>query len=543
MNSYDVVIIGAGHNGLTCAAYLARAGLKVRVVERRSIIGGAAATEEFHPGFRNSVAAYTVGLLSPRVIRDLALHEHGLRIAERPAMNFVPAEDGQHLIIKPGQIAAGIAQISPADAERYPRYAAQMNQIADVFRSLLLKTPPNFGSAGLAKLESVAKLIALGRKLHRLDGAAAIAFHELLTKSAGEYLDRWFGSDLVKALFGFDAVVGNYASPYSPGSGYLQVHHNLGEVNGRRGVWGHAMGGMGAISQAIAKSATQAGVEITTDTPVREIIIQRGRASGIVLQNGTAIRADAVAASVNPKLLYEKLIPTFALPSDFVARIRSYRCESATFRMNVALSRLPSFVAKPGHGLQDHHTAGIILAPSLSYMDRAYLEARLHGWSSAPIIEMVIPSTIDDSLAPAGAHVASLFCQHTSFALPKGQTWNNARETVADLMLATVERFAPGFAESVIARQVLTPVDLEDVFGLVRGDIFHGAMGLDQLFWSRPLLGYAAYRGPIPGLFHCGSGAHPGGGVTGAPGYNAAREIVRDCKRGLLAGLAHSSES
>jgi phytoene dehydrogenase-like protein len=532
MSGYDVVIIGAGHNGLTCAAYLARAGLKVRVVELRAVVGGAAVTEEFHPGFRNSVAAYTVGLLNPRVIRDLALHEHGLRIVERPAINFVPGENGQHLLIKPGQIANGIARISPADAARYPAYATQMNQVADVFRSLLLKTPPNLGSQGFGKLEAIAKLIDAGRRLRRLDRAGSIAFHELLTKSAGEYLDRWFSSDLVKAAFGFDAVVGHYASPYSAGSGYLQLHHNLGEVNGRRGSWGHAIGGMGAITQAMAQSAKQAGAEISTGTPVRQIIIQRGRAGGVVLENGSAIHATAVAANVNPKLLYERLIPSSALPAEFVARIKSYRCESATFRMNVALTTLPSFVAKPGHDLADHHTAGIILAPSLAYMDRAYLEARLHGWSSAPIIEKVIPSTIDDSLAPAGAHVASMFCQHTSFALPAGKTWQDTRETIADLMVATVDRVAPGFAASVIARQILTPVDLENIFGLIGGDIFHGAMGLDQLFWARPLLGYAAYRGPIPGLFHCGSGAHPGGGVTGAPGYNAAREILRDHKRG-----------
>ncbi|MBV9979143.1 NAD(P)/FAD-dependent oxidoreductase, partial [Bradyrhizobium sp.] len=306
----------------------------------------------------------------------------------------------------------------------------------------------------------------------------------------------------------------------------VMLHHAFGEVNGRKGVWGHAIGGMGAITQALARAARGHGVEIMTDAGVRELIVERDRAAGIVLDNGTMLRAKYVAASVNPKLLYTRLVPEHALPPPFLARIRNWQCGSGTFRMNVALSALPSFTALPGEG--DHLTAGIILGPSLGYMDRAYHDAREHGWSRAPVIEVLIPSTLDDSLAPRGAHVASLFCQHVAPVLPDGRSWDDHRDEVADLMIATVDAYAPGFAQSVIGRQILSPLDLEREFGLIGGDIFHGALTLNQLFSARPMLGHADYRGPVKGLYHCGSGAHPGGGVTGAPGHNAARVILAD---------------
>jgi phytoene dehydrogenase-like protein len=351
---------------------------------------------------------------------------------------------------------------------------------------------------------------------------------DLFTKSAGDHLDRWFEGDLVKALFGFDAIVGNYASPYTPGTAYVLLHHAFGEVNGKKRVWGHAIGGMGAITQAMARCATSCGVEIETGAPVREVLIEKGRAAGVALADGRILRSKVVAANVDPKQLYTALVPAGALNADFLGRMRAWRCGSGTLRMNVALSELPSFAARPGHQAQDHHTAGIILGPSLTYMDRAFCDARRLGWSRDPVIEMVIPSTLDDTLAPAGAHVASLFCQHVAPQLPGGESWNDRREEVADLMIATVERYAPGFCASILGRQVLTPLDLEQIFGLTGGDIFHGALTLDQLFWARPALGYASYRSPLKGLYHCGSGAHPGGGVTGAPGHNAARAIISD---------------
>ena len=529
MQTYDVVIIGAGHNGLTCAAYLGMAGLKVKVLERRGVVGGAAVTEEFHPGFRNSVAAYTVSLLNPKVIRDLKLAEHGLRIVERRVQNFLPTPDGRYLLVAEGQTDHQVAKFSRTDAERLAAFNREIDASADVLRDLVLRAPPNLKPR--RTLNAIGELIkagALGNRLRRLSTGNLRTLFDLFTKSAGDYLDGWFEGDLLKALYGFDAVVGNYASPYTPGTAYVLLHHAFGEVNGKRRLWGHAIGGMGAITQAMAKAAASHGVEIDTNAAVREVLIEGGRAGGVVLQDGRSIRAPIVAANVNPRLLYTAMIAEGALEPDFLRRMRNWRCGSGTFRINVALSQLPSFTALPGSAVADHHTAGIIMGPSLAYMDRAFCDARLHGWAREPIIEMLIPSTLDDTLAPRGAHVASLFCQHVAPELPDGSSWTAHRDTVADLMIETVDRYAPGFKASVLGRQVLSPLDLEQMFGLLGGDIFHGALTLDQLFWARPMLGYADYRGPLKGLYHCGSGAHPGGGVTGAPGHNAARAILAD---------------
>jgi phytoene dehydrogenase-like protein len=531
MQAYDVIILGAGHNGLTCGAYLGRAGLKVKLVERRSVVGGAAVTEEFHPGFRNSVAAYTVSLLNPKVIRDLDLHGHGLRLVERRALNFLPTLDGNYLLAREGRTKGEIAKFSARDAERYDAFSLEIETIADVLRDLVLRAPPNLTDGFTARsLVELLRAGALGNRLRGLSLENTRVLLDLFTKSAGDYLDAWFDGDLVKALFGFDAIVGNYASPYTPGTAYVLLHHAFGEVNGKKGVWGHAIGGMGAITQAMARSARSVGVEVETAAPVREVLVEGGRAAGVVLDDGRAIRAAAVAANVNPKLLYTRLVPPDALAPEFLARMRRWRCASGTFRINVALSDLPSFTALPGRESADHHTSGIIMAPSLAYMDRAYDDARAHGWSREPVIEMLIPSTLDGSLAPPGAHVASLFCQHVAPELPDGASWDERRDEVADLMIETVDRYAPGFRARVVGRQVLSPLDLEREFGLIGGDIFHGALSLDQLFSARPMLGHADYRGPLKGLYHCGSGAHPGGGVTGAPGHNAARAIIADLR-------------
>jgi phytoene dehydrogenase-like protein len=524
---YDVVIVGAGHNGLTCAAYLGMAGLKVKVVERRPVVGGAAVTEEFYPGFRNSIAAYTVSLLNPKVINDLHLYEHGLRIVERRAQNFLPAPDGHYLLSGAGRTVNEIAKLSPRDAERYAAFDREIDMAVDLLRELVLRAPPNLAS-GMSGLGELFKAGALGRKLKRLPDADLRTLYSLFTRSAGEHLDNWFENDLVKALLGFDAVVGFYGSPYTPGTGYVLLHHAFGEVNGKRRVWGHAIGGMGAISEAMAKAAASHGVEIETGAPVRELLIEGGRARGVVLNDGRAVRANAVAVNANLKLFYTSMVPDGALDGEFLRRMQEFRCGSGTFRMNLALSELPSFTALPGRTLADHHTAGIVIGPSLGYMDRAYTDARAHGWSREPIVELVIPSTLDDTLAPNGAHVATLFCQHVAPELPGGRSWIDHKDEVADLMIETVERAAPGFKASVVGRQSLSPLDLEQMFGLVGGDISHGAMSLDQLFWARPMLGYADYRGPLPGLYHCGAGAHPGGGVTGAPGHNAAQAILAD---------------
>jgi phytoene dehydrogenase-like protein len=531
MQAYDVVVIGAGHNGLTCAAYLGMAGLKVKVLERRPVVGGAAVTEEFCPGFRNSIAAYTVSLLSPKIIADLNLHDHGLRLVERRAQNFLPTLDGGYLLAGEGRTKDSIANFSHTDAQRYDAFNRELDASADLLRELALQAPPNlthgFGTRTIGELIKVA---SVGNRLRRLSTENLRALYDLFTKSAADFLDQWFEGELVRAWLGFDAIVGNYASPYTPGTAYVLLHHAFGEVNGKKRAWGHAIGGMGAITQAMARAAAGHGVEIETDAPVREVLLEKGRAIGVVLADGRIVRAAVVAANVNPKLLYTAMVPESALDSDFLRRMRAWRCGSGTFRINVALSQLPSFSARPGHDLADHHSAGIILAPSLDYMDRAYSDARAFGWSREPIIEIVIPSTLDDTLAPKGAHVASLFCQHVAPQLPDGAAWNDHRERVADLMIETVDRYAPGFKASVVGRQALSPFDLEQVFGLTGGDIFHGAMSLDQLFWARPALGYADYRSPLKGLYHCGSGAHPGGGVTGAPGHNAARAIIADLR-------------
>ena len=412
-DSYDVVIIGAGHNGLVCACYLAAAGLRVKVVEQRSVVGGAAVTEEFHPGFRNSVASYTVSLLNPKIIRDLDLSRHGLRIVERRLANFFPLPDGQYLKTGEGVTRSEIARFSPRDAERYEAYAAEIDAIADVLRDLTLQQPPNLVDSGWrGALSEGWKALSTGNRLRRLSMAQRRALLDLFTKSAGDYLDGWFETDCVKAAFGFDSIVGTFASPYTPNTAYVLLHHVFGEVNGKKGAWGHAIGGMGAITQAMASAARKRGVEIEVDAPVREVIVEEGRAVGIVLKDGRAIRARAVASNVHPKLLFNQLVPEEALPPDFLTRIRRWRSGSGTFRMNVALSELPSFTALPGRELADHHTAGIIIAPSPAYMDRAYDDAKREGWSREPIVEMLIPSTLDDSLAPQGQHVASLFCQH-----------------------------------------------------------------------------------------------------------------------------------
>lgn len=532
---HDVVVIGAGHNGLVCAAYLAMAGLDVVALERRPVVGGAAVTEEFWPGFRNSIASYTVSLLNPKVIRDLDLAAHGLHIVERRLSNFLPLPDGRYLKVGGGHTDEEVAKFSSRDAERLNAYHERLEALCDVLRAAVMQTPPNVVEG--RPVAAIAELVKAGGLANRIRHLGLDLQRELLaifTASAGDYLDGWFESAPIKAVYGFDGIVGNYASPYAAGSAYVLLHHCFGEVNGRKGAWGHAVGGMGAITQAMAKAAAAHGARIRVSTAVREVIVEQGRAAGVVTETGQTIRAAAVVSNLNPKLLYLDLIEAGALPSGFRERIGGWRCASGTFRMNVALSELPDFTALPGRELSPHHTAGIIIAPSLAYMEQAFFDARATGWSRSPIVELVIASTLDDTLAPPGAHAASLFCQHVAPQLPDGSSWADHRETVADLMIATVDAYAPNFKRSVLGRQILTPHDLETMFGLVGGDIFHGALDLGQIFSARPMLGHADYRGPIQGLYMCGSGSHPGGGVTGIPGHNAAREILRDFKRRRL---------
>ena len=529
MSQYDAIVIGAGHNGLVCAAYLAGAGLKTCVLERRGVVGGAAVTEEFHPGFRNSVASYTVSLLNPKVMRDLDLAGQGLRIVERKIQNFLPLPDGRYLKIGDGRTKGEVAKFSPRDAERLEAYDDRLQAIADVLRSLVLETPPNV-AGGMAGLLELLKAARIGNRLRALGLEGERDLLALFTGSAGDYLDQWFESDPIKAVLGFDGIVGNYASPYAPGTAYVLLHHVFGEVNGKKAIWAHPIGGMGAITQAMAKAAAGRGAEIRLSSPVREVMVERGRATGVVTESGERIDAKLVVSNLHPKLLFQKLLDPATLAPEFRARIEGWRGGSVTFRMNVALSELPDFTVLPGTAPADHHASGIILAPSLRYMEQAYFDARQFGWSKQPVVEMVISSTHDETLAPKGQHVASLFCQHVEPHLANGDSWDKHRDEVADLMIATVDGYAPNFKRSVIGRQIMSPLDLERTFGLIDGDIFHGAMDLGQIFSARPLLGNADYRAPIKGLYMCGSGTHPGGGVTGLPGHNAAREILRDLR-------------
>jgi len=537
---FDVLIIGAGHNGLTCACYLARAGLRVAVFERRHIVGGAAVTEEFHPGFRNSSASYTVSLLDATVMRELRLAEHGLKILERPVQNFLPLPDGDSFTAGPSSAdtQAELRRFSARDAARLNDFQQGLERAVQLLRSLLTRTPPT----DLRRGRDLWELLRFGREFRALPLSAQRELHEFFTRSAGELLDHWFESAPIKALLGFDSIVGNYASPYTPGSAYVLLHHAFGEVNGKPGLWGHALGGMGAITQALAAEARRLGVHIECDADVERIITTRHgtkhpkhgvSASGLRLRDGRIFGAPRIVGNLGPKPLYLDLLAAEDLPEDFRAHIERWRVGSATFRMNVALAELPQFTVKRSRSDQAHLGAGIILAPSLEYMDHAYAEARLHGISRAPVIEMLLPSTLDDSLAPHGQHVASLFCQHFDYHLPNGRSWSDPleRQAAIELIFDTVSHYAPNFRASLLGHSALSPLDLEQRFGLAGGDIFHGALGLDQLWAARPALGYGDYRSPVAGLYLCGAGAHPGGGVTGLPGRNAAHEILRDRRR------------
>ncbi len=521
-----MIVVGGGHNGLVCACYLAKAGLRVLVLERRGVVGGAAVTEEFHPGFRNSVASYTVSLLHPKVIGDLHLKDHGLEIVLRPQSNFFPLSDSESLSFHRDRAAtqAEFARLSAADAEALPGYLDMLDGVVSFLREELLRTPPNVGGG----LLDLVRAGGTARRAKRLSMTQRRDVVDMFTKSAAQVLGAWFENDHVKAAFAFDALVGNFAAPSTPGSAYVLLHHVFGQVNGVDGAWGHALGGMGAITGAMAAEAESLGVEIVTDAEVAEVVVEDGRVRGVRLTGGDVLSGRRVAANVGPKRLFLELVRPEHLSDEFLRRMRGFKTVSASFRMNVALDELPSFTCRPGTSPALHHQAGVIIGPTMDYLERAYLDACEDGFSRRPVVEMLIPSTVDDSLAPPGKHVASLFCQHFAPELPHGASWDDQRERAADAIIDAVTAFAPNFRDAVIARQIHSPLDLERKFGLTGGDIFHGALTLDQLWSNRPVMGYADYRTPIRDLYLCGSGTHPGGGVTGIPGHNAAREILKD---------------
>ena len=525
---WDALIIGGGHNGLTCGAYLSRAGLRVKVLEARHTIGGAAVTEEFAPGYRNSSCSYVVSLLNPKVIRDLELARYGLDVIPRACDGFFPQPDGSYLMYGPdsSDFVRQLQARCPQDAEGYARLDSDLNALVPVFRELMLTTPPNLDGRAGDVLNALLTLRA-ARKLSVRDRALLI---DIMTMSAADFLGRYLQDEAVQASFGYLAAIGSFVSPYAGGTAYILLDHVVGEVNGVRGMWGHARGGMGAISNAIAKSGEAHGMSVEVNAPVTQITVAREVVTGAVTRDGRVFRAKRVISAVHPKLLFGRMLDPADVPGDLMADIDDYVSVSGTFRMNVALDELPDFTALPGKAPAMHHTGSVIICPSLRYMEAAYDDAKYGGWSKEPIIEMCLPSTLDETLAPPGKHVASLFCQHFSPVLSGGRDWDDHREEVADLVIAAVDAYAPNFAGAVTARKILTPKDLERDYGLVGGCIFHGSLKLNQVFSMRPAVGVANYRGHLKGLYLCAAGSHPGGGVSGVPGHNAAREILKDAR-------------
>ena len=521
---YDAIIVGGGHNGLVTACYLAKAKWKVLVLERRYVVGGACVTEETFPGYKVSTAAYVNSLFRPEIIRDLHLHDYGFEVLERQPASFSPFLDGRYLMLG-GTLEDNVAEISKfsrKDAENYPKYEAMLERVADVVEPTLVQKPANIVQPGLSDLASMGKL---GRGMQKLGTRMGEAM-EVLTGSARTILDRWFESEELKATLGTDAIIGAFAAPSMPGTAYVLFHHVMGETNGKRGVWSYVRGGMGGLTQALAKAATDLGVEIRTEADVAKINVRNGRVTGVTLTSGEEFSAKRVASGVDCNVTYNKLVDHEHLPEEFVEAINRIDYSSASLKINVALDALPNFTALPGTQSGPQHHGTVHLCPNQDYIERGYDDAKYGRWSRDPIVECTIPSSVDSTVAPAGKHLMSMFTQYAPYTL-KDSSWEVEKDRYADRCFDIVEQYAPGFKNSVIARQILTPVDIESTFGLTGGNIFQGAMPLHQLFMMRPVPGYAGYRTPVKGLFMCGSAAHPGGGVMGAPGWNAAREMLK----------------
>jgi phytoene dehydrogenase-like protein len=521
--SYDAIIIGGGHNGLVTAAYLAKAGRKVLVLERRHVVGGACVTEEVFPGFKVSTAAYVNSLFRKEIIRDLRLADYGFAVLERSPSSFTPFPDGRSLLMGPDRdlTLREVAKFSGRDAENLPKYEAMLERVADVIEPTLLMKPPNLLRPGLRDLWNSWKLHRAAKAL----GTNLSEAVEILAGAARPILDRWFESEEVKATLATDAIIGAMAAPSMPGTAYVLFHHVMGETNGKRGVWGYVRGGMGGLTQALAKAGQALGVTIRTEADVARIIVDDGTAHGVVLASGEEIRAKVVASNADAHVTFRKLIDERLLPPDFAEAIGRISYESASLKINVALSELPDFRACPGVQPAPHHRGTIHICPDQDYIERGYDDAKYGKPSERPILECTIPSVVDPSVAPAGKHLMSMFVQYAPYRL-KGATWDELREPFADRCFGLLNEYAPNFKRSVIARQVLTPLDLERTFNLTGGNIFQGAMSLNQLFALRPVVGWAGYTTPIRGLYLCGAAAHPGGGVIGAAGWNAAKVIL-----------------
>jgi len=524
--TYDAIILGAGHNGLVTAAYLAKAGRKVLVLERRELVGGCCVTEEVWPGFRVSTAAYVNSLLRPEIIRDLNLAKHGFEMIPRSPSSFTPFPDGRSLMMGPDKELTHreIAKFSKKDADAYPKYEAMLTRVADFLEPLLVQTPPDPWGGPMDML----RLGRIGwnfRKLGRAVGAEAI---EILTGAAKPILDRWFESDELKATIATDAVIGAFAAPSMPGTAYVLFHHVMGECNGVRGVWGYVKGGMGKISDSIAAAAKGYGAEIRVNAPVVKILVKNNKAIGVALADGTELHAKQVASCADANVTFNKLVEPNELPEDFRAAINRIDYASATVKINVALDRPPNFRALPntgatGIGPQHHGTMHI--CPTMDYIEAAYNDAKFGRCSANPMLECTMATALDDSLAPAGKHILSMFVQYGPYAL-KGTTWEAEKDKFADRCFDILEEYAPGFKASVLHRMVIPPPEMERLWGITGGNIMQGTMSLSSMFSLRPAAGFANYKTPIGGLFLCGAAAHPGGGVMGAAGLNAARAML-----------------
>jgi phytoene dehydrogenase-like protein len=527
---FDAIVIGAGHNGLVTACYLARAGLGVLVLERRYVVGGACVTEETFPGFKVSTAAYVNSLFHTDIVRDLRLADYGYEVLARDPSSFTPFPDGRSLIMGPDPelTRKEIAKFSTRDAERYPDYEAMLERVAAMVEPTLTVAPPDLQRPRLGDLRT---LVSLGREFRRLGDGAGEAV-EILTGAARPILDRWFESEELKATLATDAIIGAMASPSIPGTAYVLFHHVMGEAGGARGVWGYMRGGMGGLTQALAAAARDLGVEIRCEAEVGNILVEDGRAVGVALASGDEFHAPVVASNADARVTFLGLLDRSVLPEAFVADVERISYASASVKINVALAELPSFRALPGTDAGPQHRGTIHLCPDQDYIERAFDDAKYGRPSAEPVLECTIPSVVDPTVAPPGRHLMSMFVQYAPYDLRDG-SWDDEREAFADRCFDLLDEYAPNFKRSVIARQVLAPVDLERVFNLTGGNIFQGAMTPGQLFAFRPVPGYARYRTPVRGLYLCGAAAHPGGGVMGTPGLNAAREILRQRPRTL----------
>jgi phytoene dehydrogenase-like protein len=518
---YNAIVIGGGHNGLTAAAYLARAGRKVLVLERRHVLGGAAVTEEVFPGFRFSVCSYVVSLLRPEIIRDLDLPRHGLEILPLDG-TFTPMPNGDYLwrVNDHAKTRREIARHSKLDAEAYDEYGKAMVEMARFVKPILNMTPPDPLSLDPRELM---KLLFLGRRFRGLAGADRYNQVQLMTMSAVDFLDQWFETDVLKATMSASGIIGTFLGVRSPGTAYVLLHHYMGEIDGAFRSWGFARGRTGAISNAIAAAAREAGVEIRTEAAVAKIDVRNGQAAGVVLANGDELQADMVLSSVDPNLTFLKFLEPRQLPEEFVDEVRRYKFRGSSGKVNLALDALPNFTSRPGEG--PHLRGALSISPSVDYMERAYDQAKYGEFSRRPYIDMVIPTLTDPSVAPPGKHILSCFVQYAPYALRSGG-WDEQRDALGDAVVDTIAEYAPNIRSIILHRQVLTPLDLEREFGLTEGNIFQGELTLEQLFFARPVAGWAQYATPIRNLWMCGSATHPGGGIMGAPGRNAALRVI-----------------